>query len=115
MELITVKATKQKENSLFSIELDYYSDLYNDLGKDFITETCLYKKEKTNGKLVSFTIGSYFIKIKVKKESIIDIVYKKGKLYLSEIKDENLIGDLCSDFIKEKIELEEAEIYIEFY
>jgi uncharacterized membrane protein (Fun14 family) len=116
MELITIKSAKeQKENSLFSIELDFYSDLYNDLGQGFIIETCLYKKEKTIGRLASFTVGCYFIKIKAKKEFIIDIIYEKGKLYLSEAKDENLIADLCAKSIKEKIETEEAEIQIEFY
>jgi hypothetical protein len=117
MELITVKSTKeQKENSLlFSIELDYYSDLYNDLGQGFIIETCLYKRERTNGRLASFTVGCYFVKIKVKKEFVLDIIYEKGKLFLSEIKNENLVADLCSGFIREKIELEEAEIKIEFY
>lgn len=109
MELITVKASKD-----LLVEADFYSDLYNDLGEGFITETCLYKREKTY-KLLSFTVGSYFIKIKAKKEFIIDILYEKGKLYLSEIKSENLIADLCSGFIKEKIELEEAEITVEFY
>ncbi len=109
MELITVKASKN-----LLTETEFYSDLYNDMGPGFIMETCLYKKEKGH-KLVSFTVGCYFIKIKVKKECLLDIIYEKGKLYLSKIKNENLIADLCSNFIKEKIELEEAEITVEFY
>jgi len=62
MELITVKASKN-----LLTETEFYSDLYNDMGSGFIMETCLYKKEKGH-KLVSFTVGCYFIKIKVKKE-----------------------------------------------
>jgi hypothetical protein len=108
MELITVKASEKQ------IELDYYSDLYNDLGTGFVTEACLYKRDKT-GRVASFTVGSYFIKIKAKGEFILDIIYEKGKLYLSEIKNENLIADLCAKSIKEKIELDGAEIQIEFY
>ncbi|MBX0310684.1 MAG: hypothetical protein JHC31_02580 [Sulfurihydrogenibium sp.] len=115
MEVVIVKAKKEEKNSWFLIESEFYSDIYNNAGTGFVDETCRYKTERYEGKYEVLTIGSFLVKIRVKEEFVIHLIYEKGKLYLTWMNEEGLIADLCKNFVKEKIDLGYAEIEVEFY
>jgi hypothetical protein len=116
MEVVVIQAKKDQErSSWFSIRSEFYSDLYNSAGTGFVDETCHFRTEKRTGRYEVITIGSFIVKIRVKEEFVLHLIYEKGRLYLTWMNEESLIADLHKDFIKEKIDYLGAEIQVEFY
>jgi hypothetical protein len=115
MEVVIITAKKLEKSSWFSIRSEYYSDLYNSSGTGFVDETCRYKTEQYEGRYEVIVIGSFLVKIRVKSEFVLHIIYQRGKLYLTWMNEESLIADLCKMYNKGKIDLGYAEIEVEFY
>jgi len=114
MERVYVKT--QKNGKWFSVSRKHYSDLYNDEGRGFITDTCFFKfREQKECFIHGFTIGCYYIEVIPKIDTNFIIDYDKGVLSIVFGTEETIVGDLKQDFLIDEIETKAVKIKVEFY